>query len=62
MRLAAIWEFIAGDSRRAPAAVVLAVVVAVVLLRSSAPSPVVAVSFAGIIALGLAAAVFEQRP
>ncbi len=62
MRLAAIWEFIAGDSRRAPAAVVLAIVVAVVLLRSAAPSPVAAVSFAGIIALGLAAAVFEQRP
>jgi hypothetical protein len=60
MRLAAIWEFIAGDSRRAPAAVALAIAVAVVLLRSSAPSSVVAATFVGIIALGLAAAVFEQ--
>ena len=60
MNLAAIWEFIAGDSRRAPAAVVVAVAIAVVLLRTSTPSPVVAVAFAGIIALGLAAAVFER--
>jgi hypothetical protein len=59
--LAAIWEFIAGDSRRAPLAVALAVAVAVVLLRSSVPSGVVAAAFAGIIALGLAAAVFEAR-
>lgn len=62
MKLGAIWEFIAGDSRRAPAAVALAIAVVVVLLRISAPSSVVAVSFAAIIALGLAAAVFEQRP
>ena len=61
MKLAAIWEFIAGDSRRAPAAVALAVIVAVVLLRSSVPSSMVAATFAGIIALGLAAAVFETR-
>ena len=60
MSLAAIWEFIAGDSRRAPVAVALAVAVAVALLRSSVPSSVVAVTFAGIIALGLASAVFEQ--
>ena len=60
MNLAAIWQFIAGDSRRAPFAVVLAVAVAVVLLRTSTPSLVVAVTFAGIIALGLAAAVFER--
>jgi hypothetical protein len=60
MKLAGIWEFIAGDSRRAPAAVALAVLVAVVLLRGAVPSGVVAATFAGIIALGLAAAVFER--
>ncbi len=60
MKLATIWEFIAGDSRRAPAAVALAVLIAVVLLRNSVSSMVVAATFAGIIALGLAAAVFER--
>jgi hypothetical protein len=58
--IAAIWEFIAGDSRRAPVAVALAVAVAFVLLRSSVSSTIVAVAFAGVIALGLAAAVFER--
>jgi hypothetical protein len=61
VNLVAIWEFIAGDSRRAPLAVALAVVVAVALLRSSVSSAVVAAAFAGIIALGLAASVFEAR-
>ena len=61
MKLAAVWEFIAGDSRRAPLAVALAVLVAVVLLRSAVPSTVVAAAFACIIALGLAAAVFERQ-
>ncbi len=60
MKLAAIWEFIAGDSRRAPVAVALAVVVAVVLLRTSVANAV-AMIFPAIIALGLAAAVFEHR-
>lgn len=60
MKLYAIWEFIAGDSRRAPLAVALAVLVAAVLLRSSISSGVVAATFAGIIALGLTAAVFER--
>ncbi|HEY0380837.1 MAG TPA: hypothetical protein VGC72_01320 [Candidatus Elarobacter sp.] len=60
MKLYAIWEFIAGDSRRAPVAVALAVLIAIVLLRSSVPSSVVAATFACIIALGLAAAVFER--
>jgi hypothetical protein len=60
VNLAAIWEFIAGDSRRAPVAVAFAVAVAVVLLRSSVSSAVVATVYAGIIALGLAAAVFER--
>jgi hypothetical protein len=61
VKLAAIWEFIAGDSRLAPLAVALAVAVAFVLLRSAVPSTVVAATFAAIIALGLAAAVFERR-
>ncbi len=60
MKLGAIWEFIAGDSRRAPIAVALAVLVAVLLLRASVASGVVAAAFACIIALGLAAAVFER--
>lgn len=60
MKLAAIWEFIAGDSRRAPIAVALALLIAVVLLRSSVASGVVAATFACVIALGLAAAVFER--
>ena len=58
MKLSVVWEFIAGDSRRAPVAVALAV--AVVLLRSSVSSTLVATAFAGIIAVGLAAAVFER--
>lgn len=61
MSLAAIWEFIAGDSRLAPLAVALGVVISVVLLRASVPSGVVAMTFPCIIALGLAASVFERR-
>ncbi|MDP9104746.1 MAG: hypothetical protein M3N49_02325 [Candidatus Eremiobacteraeota bacterium] len=61
MKPAAIWEFIAGDSRLAPIAVAVAVLVAVVLLRTSVASGVVAAAFACIIALGLAAAVFERQ-
>jgi hypothetical protein len=61
MNVGTIWEFIAGDSRRAPLAVAVAVCVAVVLLRTSVASGVVAATFACIIALGLAAAVFERQ-
>ena len=61
MKLAAIWEFIAGDSRRAPIAVAVAVLVAVLMLRTNVASGAVAATFACIIALGLAAAVFEAR-
>ena len=60
MKLAAIWEFIAGDSRRAPVAVALAVLVAIVLLRMPVASGIVAAVFACVIALGLTAAVFER--
>lgn len=61
MNLAAIWEFIAGDSRRAPLAVALAVALAVVLLRTGAlPGAAVGAAFALVIMAGLAAAVFEK--
>jgi hypothetical protein len=61
MRLAAIWEFIAGDSRLGPVVVAVGVIVSVVLLRSSVPSGIVALTFPAIIAVGLAASVFERR-
>jgi hypothetical protein len=59
MSLAAVWEFIAGDSKRAPVAVVLAIAVAVGLLHGGISGPLVAAAFAAIIAMGLAASVFE---
>lgn len=60
MSLGAIWEFIAGDSRRAPVAVAIAIVTAIVLVRMAPASTIAGVAFACIIALGLAAAVFER--
>jgi hypothetical protein len=60
VRIAAVWEFIAGDSRRAPVAVAIAVGVTFALLRGSAPSVVAGAAFAAIVALGLAASVFER--
>jgi hypothetical protein len=60
MNLAAIWEFIAGDSRRAPAAVAIAIIVAIVLLRTTSATVLAGVAFACIVAMGLAAAVFER--
>ncbi len=60
MNLAAIWQFIAGDSRRAPAAVAVAIIVAIVLVRTTPASAVAGIAFACIVALGLAAAVFER--
>jgi hypothetical protein len=57
---ASIWSFIAGDSRFAPLAVALAVGAALLLLRAGVQSPLAGVAFAGIIACGLAAAVFER--
>jgi hypothetical protein len=61
VNLAAVWQFIAGDSRFTPMAVALAVVISVVLLRMSVPNGVVAMTFPCIIALGLAASIFERR-
>ena len=61
MNLHAIWEFIAGDSRRAPLAVAIAVVLAFVLLRTNAlPSALIGACFALVIIVGLSAAVFER--
>ena len=60
MSIAAVWEFIVGDSKFAPIAVALALGIAFVLVKSSVPSDIVAATFAAIIALGLAAAVFER--
>ena len=61
MKLRAIWEFIAGDSRRAPLAVALAIVVAVLLVRTAAlHGAALGAIFALIIALGLTASVFER--
>jgi hypothetical protein len=61
VKLAAIWEFIAGDSRLAPIAVALAVLIAVVMLRTNVASGGVVATFVCIIALGLTAAVFERQ-
>jgi hypothetical protein len=55
----AVWEFIAGDSRRAPVAVALAIIVTIVLVRNTPASSLPGFAFACIVALGLAAAVFE---
>lgn len=61
MNPAAIWQFIAGDSRLAPLAVFLAVAVAFAMVRAGMPHSVTAATFPLIVALGLAAAVFERR-
>jgi hypothetical protein len=58
--LAAIWAFIAGDSKVGPLAVALALVVAIVLRQSPVASLVAGMAFAAIVALGLAASVFER--
>jgi hypothetical protein len=60
VKLAAIWEFIAGDSRRAPAAVAVAIIVAIVVVRATPATALAGIAFACIVALGLAAAVFER--
>jgi O-antigen ligase len=61
MNLRAIWSFIAGDSRIAPAAVALAVGVVLVLERQlPASGPGAGGVFIAIIAAGLVAGVFER--
>jgi hypothetical protein len=61
VKLAAIWEFIAGDSRLAPIGVAVAFIVAIVLVRTNAVhGAAVGAIFAAIIALALGAAVFER--
>jgi len=58
--LASVWAFIAGDSKLGPLAVALALAVAVALRHSPVESIVAGAAFAAIVALGLAASVFEQ--
>ena len=61
MKLAAIWEFIAGESRLGPLAVAVAIAAALVLLRAPGVSgALVGAVFAVIVAAGLAASVFER--
>ena len=61
MNVRAIWSFVAGDSRLAPLAVALAIVVATGLVRL-APGLAQAVGpiFVALIAAGLIAGVFER--
>ena len=61
MKPGAIWSFIAGDSRRAPAAVAAAVVVTLVLQRCApAGWPGTGPLYVAVIAAGLVAGVFER--
>ena len=61
MKLGAIWSFIAGDSRRAPLAVAVAVA-AVVTVQRIAPGAGgwTGALFVAIVAAGLVAGVFEK--
>ena len=61
MKLGAIWSFIAGDSRRAPLAVAVAVA-AVVAVRHVAPGAGAwtGVLFVAIVAAGVVAGAFEK--
>jgi hypothetical protein len=56
-----IWEFIAGDSRRAPLGVLVAILTAAALLHlTTARGPMIGAVFVFIILVGLASAVFEE--
>lgn len=60
-RLAAIWDFIAGESRLGPLGLALAFAAALALLRApGVPGPLVGLVFAAVIAAALAASVFER--
>lgn len=61
MNVRAVWQFIAGDSRLAPIAVAIAIAVTAVLVRTTPASAIAGLAFACIVALGLAAAVFERQ-
>jgi hypothetical protein len=60
MKPAAIWSFVAGDSKRAPLAVLAAVVLALGLERFAPQAgPWIGVAFVAVLVAGLVAAVFE---
>jgi hypothetical protein len=60
-KLAAIWEFIAGESRLGPLGLAFAFLVALVLLRvPGVPGALVGAVFAALVAGALAASVFER--
>ncbi|MGD0474365.1 MAG: hypothetical protein ABSB70_14295 [Candidatus Velthaea sp.] len=62
MNVRAIWTFVAGDSRRAPAAVAAAVVAALALQRLAPAAGIwTGVIFVAMIAAGLVAGVFEPQ-
>ncbi len=59
--LAALWDFIAGESRLGPLGLAAAFVAALALLRApGVPGALVGAVFAGIIAVALAVSVFER--
>lgn len=59
--LAAIWDFIAGESRLGPLGLALAFAAAFALLRApGVPGPLVGAVFAALVAAALAASVFER--
>lgn len=61
MKLRAIWSFIAGDSRRGPALVAVAIAAVLLLVRFAPASTALAGPlFFAIVAAALAAAVFER--
>lgn len=62
-RVAAVWEFIAGESRLAPVGVAVGILAALVLLRMIPQlGALVGLGYAGIIALALWVGVFERAP
>lgn len=59
--LAAVWEFVAGESRLGPLGLAVAFLAAFLLLRvPGVPGPLVGAVFAALVAAALAASVFER--
>jgi len=60
-RIKGIWEFIAGESRAAPLAVLIAMIGAAVMLGNGRiGSPYAGIAFVAVIAIGLVASIFER--